>query len=486
MLRQDHLILFALVLTSSVMLTGCTVGPDYSRPRTEASDAAGFVNVPKDWAGADNLEGPCSWWKSFGDPVVGKLVQEAIENNNELKAAAARVVEARALLAQSHGIRLPSVDYGGNRTRAKTSTALLGGRTSFLSTSYAQDLTVNYIGDLFGKLKRAEQAAFADLLSTQANQIALTHSIIAQVVRTRTQIATAQRLVDIAEARIESWEDTLKIVKRRYEAGLIGSVEVHLAKENLAAAEVIKPRAQKALDLARYSLDVLLARRPAASEPLPETLPDLPKLEPIPLCFPAAMLDRRPDVVAAEMELSAATERVGVSVAEMFPDLTFTASGGYRSERFSNIFDSQGTVYSAIMRLAAPIYRGGALKAGVEAAKARTEQAAAKYAGVVLKAMREVEDALVMEKYISEEIEILTRRVDEASKAETLATQRYSRGVDSLLLVLESQRRKSIAENELAIAKGQLWNARVDLILAIGGDWNIYPNLEYERVESDS
>jgi len=142
---------------------GCMVGPDYSRPVTPADGIEGYSLTPSQWAGADKLDPSQTWWKSCNDPVIDEFVQKALAKNFDLKAAAARVLEAEALLAQSHGRRLPDVEYSGVRSRSKVSfSSPLGNRTGFINKTYGQDISVNYMVDFFGKLKRLEQASFAD------------------------------------------------------------------------------------------------------------------------------------------------------------------------------------------------------------------------------------------------------------------------------------------------------------------------------------
>jgi multidrug efflux system outer membrane protein len=459
-----------------IIISGCMVGPDYSRPQTAAEAGSGFLNTPPGWTDANDIcvDGP--WWQCFGDQVTADLVLLALERNTDLKAAAAKVLEAEALLAQSHGVRFPDVSYAANRRRGKVSASSFGGSGSFFSTVYAQNVNVSYIVDFFGKLRRSEQAAVADLLATEADRQTLRHAIISQVVRTRIQIGTQQRLLDVARADTKSRAETLRIVERRYNSGLVGPLDVYLARENLAAACSLEPAIVERVKLALHSLDVLIGQRPGSLAQLPDRLGALGEPKPIPVGLPAALLDRRPDVRAAEMRLRAATERVGVSIAALFPDLTLTGSWGYQSNRFSMLTDPQNEVYSAIIGLAAPIFKGGQLKAQVDAAKARTTQAAENYAGVVLVALREAEDALVRQQTLKARIGHLQERLAEAMRAESLARQRYLRGVEKILIVLETERRRRIGENELIRTTGNLWNARVELFLALGGDWDITPS----------
>lgn len=457
------------ILAMLAVLSGCTVGPDYFRPEIISDDPESFVNQPSAWPDANDLAPVGHWWDSFGDPVIGELVEQALISNNDLKIAAARVLEGRALVRRATGVRLPSVDYSGSRTFGR---ALPGADPTKL---YRQDLSISWIVDFFGKLRRSEQAAIKDFLADKANQQALVHAIIAQTVSSRVNISTQQRLLEIAHSNIKSRQQTLNIVERRYNSGLTGSLDLHLARENLAAAASTEPVARQNLALGLHSLDILLGRRPASVEAPANTLPYMPNLSPIPMSVPMSLLDRRPDVISAEMQLAAATERVGVSIAELFPDLTLSLSGGYLSNSYRLLTASENQIYSTIIGLAAPIYKGGSLKAGVEAAKARAEGAAANYANVVLRAIGEVEDSLVKEEQTSIRVKLLQERFDEVLIADTQARRRYSEGVESvsLLFILETERRRIIAENELAFAIQSLYNTRIELFLALGGDWDI-------------
>ena len=184
-------------------------------------------------------------------------------------------------------------------------------------------------------------------------------------------------------------------------------------------------------------------------------------------------MDRRPDVIAAEFALRASSERIGVSIAQLYPDLTLTGSYGFAADKLHSIFQEDETeAYSLAFRLTAPIFKGGQLRAGVDAAKARHAEAAANYASTVLTALKEVEDSLVREQMLTEQLRHIQVRFEEARAAEELSKQRYQRGVEGILTILESERRRRIAENELAILKGQIWTTRVNLFLALGGDWD--------------
>ncbi|MBN2589639.1 MAG: efflux transporter outer membrane subunit [Sedimentisphaerales bacterium] len=458
-------------------LSGCKVGPNYSRPETiaETSDTYTYVGVHEQDANA--LTNNDNWWKNFGDPVTKELVEEALANNYDLKATAARVIQAQASLAEAKGMQLPDISYNLNRSRSKQSmnlgSAFGGGRFTIMSTTWSQDISATYILDLFGKLKRTEQAAWADVLTIKTNELALTNSIIASVVNARINIAIAQKRLALARENINSQQQTLEIVQRRYDEGLVGPLDIRLARENLASLKSLEPSIELQLITSQNALDVILGRRPGSSENLPETLEELPQLESIPIGLPASLLDRRPDIKAAEFTLIAANERVGVSISQLYPNLAITGSYGFSGDTLEEIFKYDYTeMYSAIMSLAQPIFKGGQIRAQIKAAKARYEELAATYAGTVLNALREVEDALITEQKLREQLEQAQIQLTEANAAEELSRQRYQNGIEGILAVLESERRSRAAQEQLIILKGQIWSSRVNLHLALGGDWN--------------
>lgn len=465
-------ILFVLLLMNG-FLAGCDVGPKYQRPQTVIDQAEQFTWLPEEWADVNDTDVSGAWWYNFNDPVTNELVQKALEHNTDLQAAAAAVDKSIALLTVAHGTRLPEADLGFNRTRQKLSFNLPTGRASFLSQGYTFDLSISYVVDVFGKLRHAERAAEYDLFVTENNRLALGHAVVAQVINSRIEVATQQRLLQISEQTIKNWQQALEIIDRRYQQGLSPAVDVYIAKENLANAKAQKSLVEQRLLLTLHGLDVLCGQRPETTKELAQTLDPLPELSPIPAGVPAYLLDRRPDVRSAEMQLAAATERIGVSLAQMYPDLTLTATGGYAADHFRDLVRSDTEVYGFVMNAFTPLFRGQRLKAGVQASEAAARQWAAQYSGVILTAMREVEDALVKQQKLSERIDQLSERVTQAREAERLANDRYLEGVNDLLLVLETERRRRTAENELAIAQGNLWQARVELFLALGGDWAI-------------
>lgn len=477
---KKHLaVIFGLLLFSCcIIFTGCMVGPDYSRPQTAAQVHENFLYSEGHEVDVNDFSLVDRWWEGFGDQTTAELVRRALENNYDLQAAAARLIQAEALVEQARSALLPSITYGLSRDRSKRSFNLGGGfgggRFSVMSTTWSHDISTSYVLDFFGKLRRAERAVIAEMFAAQANRQALVNSIIAAVVSARINISVMQRRLDIVRANIESQQQTLDIVQRRYDQGLVGPVDVRLATETLASLRALEPAIELSLITAHNALDVLLARRPGTTGDLPMSLNELPALPSLPIGVPADLIDRRPDIVAAEFSLRSANEQVGVSVAQLFPDLTLTGTYGFSGDTMEEIFQQDETeMYAAIISLAQPVFNAGRLRSQVDAAKARYEELTAVYAATVLNAIREVEDALVSERLLAEQLEQTKIRLAEAQAAEDLSRQRYQNGVEAILSVLESERRSRMAEEELIVLQGQIWTARVNLYLALGGDWDM-------------
>ncbi len=459
-----------------ICLAGCTLGPDYQRPATVAGEAESFVHgAPAGGEGGETvrpLDAVDPWWQSFGDPTTADLVREALAANTDLQAAAARVVAAREGLRQAASPRWPSAEVSAGASRQKSSFVIPGaGRVNPIATTYSDSFAVAYQTDLFGGLRRGRQAARAQWLAEDAARETVVHTVISEVVRARVRLSTLDRAVEVARDVRDSWQSTFGVIDRRNRLGLVPTLEVRLARENLASAEAALVALEQQLEQARLALDVLLGRRPGAQRVASAGLDPLPDLTPIPLGLPADLLERRPDVRRAEMQLAAASAGIGVAIADLFPGLALTGSAGNSSDRLGDLLSSDSLVYNAVASLVAPIFDGGRRRAEVRAARARADAAAAEYAGAVLGALREVEDALVRGQGLRRQVELLEQRVEEARAADRSARQRYQRGVAELLGVLDTERRRRLAEEALINARAELWNARIDLHLALGGDW---------------
>lgn len=454
------------------------LGPDPSRPPSVADRAQPYANAPlshdANHAADPNRPPPdvSRWWTAFDDPQLDALVNRALQRNTDLRGAAARVAEARALLGVALGRRLPRVDVGAGRERRQNTFEFTDSRFSSRSTTWTAQGTVAWQADLFGRLRRGQQRAQLDFESSAADRRAVVHSVIAAVVRQRARLAVYQRQLELASETVDSFKRTLDVTEQRYDAGVAGALELRLARENLAGARAQVPEFEYLAARTRHALDVLIARQPGAGEPVSDTLAELPPLDTPPPGLPVWLLERRPDLRATELAAMAEQAGIGQSLAELLPDLAISASGGYQGSDFEDMYPAPETlIWSLATELSMKLFQGGALRANVQVSKARAKAAAAQYAGAVLNAMREVENALARERTARQRYAELRDRLSEARQAERLAHQRYETGVTDLLTVLEVERRRREAQDQLYATQLTLWEARVDLHLALGGDW---------------
>jgi multidrug efflux system outer membrane protein len=424
-------------------------------------------------AGEDDFAAVDAWWRGFGDETTSMLVEQALENNTDLAAASARVMQAAAVLTEISGRQWPEISYAFDLSRDKRSFKFGPRRFSNLATTYSHAISVSYVVDLFGRLRHATKAAAADLLAAEAARGTVVNSLVASVVKSRVEIATLQRRLAIARADSQSRQKTLDVVERRYAHGLVPVVDVRLARENLEASKAAGLELDLSLATARNALAVLLGKPPAELDAAPETLPDLPDLGAVPVGIPAQLLRRRPDVRSAELALIASNDRIGVRIAELYPDLTLSASLGNAADRWRDMWIGATETYGAAMHLAQPFFKGRQLQARVRAERARFDELAADYGGRVLAAIGEVEDALYTERVLREMLVHVRSRLEEAGAAERLTARRYEQGVESILTTLDTQRRRRAAEEQLAVLRQRIWNTRINVFLAIGGDWEV-------------
>lgn len=417
------------------------------------------------------------WWQRFDDSTLDKLIEQALTNNIDLRIASANVLESEALIRSARGVRLPQINTASSSDRSFTGTntggVFAGGaRRSYFTTNQLVG-QISWQADLFGRLRSIQEAAIADWQATKTDRIALTHTVIADVIRQRAELAIAIRRLNIAQDILTAREHTLEIVTRRYESGLnnTSAVDIRLARENLFAANANITALEQSISLTQHALDILVGTRPGALFISDSELINLPELDDTIVGIPTQLLDRRPDIRAAEFRTMAANARVGVAVADLFPDLTISGALGWRDNEPSGLFNPNTLFGNIIGQLAHASYTGGQRSAETDAARARLESAAHTYSGIVLQAIREVEDALIQNHKLDKRLSILKQRASEARLAEKISLDRYARGVEDLLVVLETERRRQDAEAELLQVELDYWNARINLFLAIGGDW---------------
>lgn len=466
-----------------LLLSGCTVGPDYRRPETQvpsryspsAGAAGGFPGPAADTELA-------RWWRVFDDPVLNMLVEEASATNLDLKLAEARIRQARAARAVAGGGLGPTLDASGSYKRSQTPATSADGRDiSVYNDQYQAGFDAGWEIDIFGGQRRNLEAADADLLAAVESRRDVLVSLTAEVARNYIQLRTFQQQIAITRKNLAAQQHSAKLTRERFEGGFVGGLDVANAQAQTATTAAQIPLLESSARQAIYSLSVLLGQAPAALEARLTPEGAIPGAPPdVPLGVPSDLLRRRPDIRQAEARIHAATARIGVAAAELYPKFTITGAFGYQASDFGGWFDGSSQFWSfgpsAIWRL----FESGRIRAGVEVQKALQEQEVLTYRKTILGALQEVENALVASAKEQEHRQSLTEAVAANRKAVTLAEKLYTEGLTDFINVLQAQQALFGTENALVQSTADLSTDLVALYKALGGGWQQTPVAQAE------
>lgn len=452
---------------------GCSLAPTYERPSVDVREEGWAAAAERSTAEPAGVGAAPGWWREFGSPELDALVREAQAANPTAAAAAARVQEARAAYGGQRWNRLPSAEVGGTVTRSQRNLSGFGIPRSVLNTQWDVAASAAWELDLWGRLSDTKKSAWSNLLAGEAEQRAVRQALTADVVRAWLNVKLLRGQRDLGRRTLDTYRASERMVIDRYEAGVRPASEVHLARQNVAAAEAALAQTEQDLAASRRALELLLGRYPAGAVGVgAASLAELPQPPAVPAGLPSDLLERRPDVAAAELRLVGATARVGAARAELFPRLSLSGSAGWSTPDEAALFTEPAHVWSLLGNLALPLLNRGARKAQAGVADAQREQAAAAYVQTVLGAFRDVESALDADHRQAERLEALRRSVTHARRSAEVIDERYRRGLDTYLQVLDSQRRLLVAEGDLLRTEGARRAARVNLIQALGGHWD--------------
>ena len=456
-------ILLAACLTA---LGACTLGPDYERPPVEIP--AGFKSAGPGESAAHALLP--DWWTLFKDPELTELEETALRANQDLKAAMARVDQARAALRASKSPMLPSLAFNPSVNRAKTSanTAQANGKT-ITFTDIRLPFDLSYEVDLWGKIRRAVEAAEAQTRASVDDLALVLHTLEADVATTFYTIRSLDAQVTILDRTVASYRRQVDLMQTQLKAGLVGKITVVQAEALLYSTESQQADIRRQRADLEHALAVLLGKAPSDF-----SLPLKPlDLEPpsVPAGLPAELLRRRPDVAEAEANLAVASARIGIAVAQYYPDLQLTGSAGWESMSVRTLLDWQSRIWSIGASALAPLFEGGRLDANLEQARARHAELLAAYRSQVLIAYRDVEDALTDLHLRSDSAQSQAKAVDSAREYVRLADIQYRQGLLSYFQVIDAER--TLLGNELSAAQlaSQRLVSTVQLIKALGAGW---------------
>jgi len=464
------------ILTATLLITGCTVGPDYQKP-TPA--------VPGDWTEKGSAVDPAvsrvtnqaavvaEWWKTFGDDELTSLVERAAATNLDLRLAESRIREARGLRGVSAGALLPAANAGAgySRNRFSENVPLPGAGTQ--ANFYQAGFDASWEIDVFGGIRRGIEAADAEVDATIEARRDVLVTLLSEVARNYIEVRGLQARIDIARRNLDAQKKTLELTQARLQAGRAAELDVVRAQAQVSSTASQIPLLESQRIQATHRLAVLLGREPGslreeliATDRIPPPPPE------VPVGLPSELLRRRPDLRRAERELAAATARIGVATAELYPKFSLTGVFGLDSVNASDFVKWGSRAWSVGPTIQWSILQGGRIRAQIEVENARQEQAVIVYERSILVALQEVEDALIA--YAKEQAHRaeLSEAVAANVKAVDLANQRYTQGLVDFLSVLDAQRSLYVSQDALLQSERRISEDLVALYKALGGGWD--------------
>jgi multidrug efflux system outer membrane protein len=463
------------VLGSLVLLGGCAVGPDYERPtvdtpaayRTAATDAT----PPGGPASFADLE----WEAVFQDPQLAVYLREALTNNWDVKLAAARVLQAEAALSGARSQFYPTINAGGDWVTTRTSERGPSGVPSGVNPQrdYGDVFAAMpaYEVDLWGKIRRANEAAQARLLATQAAQQTVRQTLIASVATAYLDLLELDHELEIAQRTFVVRTNSLALTDERERGGVAALQDVAQARILVHTAEASIANIERLREQQANALGILLGRNPGPIERGPAFTAQTVRAE-VPAGLPSSLLERRPDLRLAEQQLVAANADVGQAKAAFYPQLTLTGLFGFQSVALSDLFTSPARTWQFGPAVTMPLFTGGRLRANLKITQAQYDEALARYQGSVQNAFREVSDALIAYQRTRELRDRQEARTQANRDATELANIRYEGGVTSYLEVLYNEQELFTAELNLAQARLNELLSVVQLYRALGGGWS--------------
>jgi outer membrane protein, multidrug efflux system len=461
---------------------GCAVGPDYLPPRTDLPTTwSGQEAVTPDLPSRTNTDPAAlaTWWRSFKDPILTSLVETAIQTNLDLAQAQARIRQARASRGVAGAPLWPQIDSQAffQRNSGSSATVGSGGTPSFTSSAAFKDLfqvglDATWELDIFGGTRRNLEAATADLQAAVEDRRDVLVTLVGEVGNTYLSLRGFQQQLAIARQNLAAQEKTARITHKRFEAGFVSRLDVANAdaQVNTTAAQI--PTLEASAQAAIFSLGVLLGQHPdflAKSLNKPHPLPTTPPA--IPVGLPSDLIRRRPDIRRVEAQLQAATARIGVATADLFPKFFLTGNAGFAASDLTRLGNANSKYWSFSPSVTWPVFAGGRIRWNIELQDARQQETLLNYQQTVLTALKDVETALVAYAKEQEHQKSLAQAVANNRRAVDLSMQLYLAGKTDFLNVLTSQRSLFLTEEALALSTRNLATNLIALYKALGGGW---------------
>jgi multidrug efflux system outer membrane protein len=457
------------LLPAALLLAACTVGPDFLKPDLAGGD---------DWKQTRATAGarlPDDWWKLYNDRDLNRLVKRALDANNDLAAAKARVETSRALVGLDRARMFPRLDLTGSAGYARRSEEATVGNLppgftiDLTDTNYRGSFDLAYDLDLWGRNRRALEASQADAAAAAALYDAQRLGVATEVARQYFLLRGLDAQEVVLLETIKSRQETLELQQNKADAGLIDGLSTSQARTELELARNDLALVERQRGAAEHALAVLCGARPSDFDlPAGKMTSTLPKIL---AGTPAEVLNRRPDVRAAEEELRAANARIGVAQAAFYPNFSLGGSAGYESLGAENFLDWENRILSIGANVAAPIFDAGSNRAAFDAAVSRRDEALARYRNTLLVALREVEDSITDLKGLARSRDALEKALASARDTQRISQERYDKGLSSYLEVVEAGRTVLRVQLVLAQIDSQQRITLAALAKALGGGW---------------
>ncbi|MCD7098804.1 efflux transporter outer membrane subunit [Stenotrophomonas sp. MMGLT7] len=447
-----------------VLLAGCvTVGPNYAAPEPGPVQVAGAGDA------VFSTQSPVgAWWSQFGDPVLEQLVAQSLSANHDLRIALSRVAQARAVFVERRLDQAPHVTAGGDYDRRRQPDLEVGGER-VTSESYSLGFDAGWELDLFGRQRRAAEAARADLEAEQAGLADAQVTVAAEVARNYFELRGAQKQLEVARQTLRNLRDTQQLTQTRWELGAGSELDVQSSRARLKAIEADIPLLEVDEARARHRLAVLLGQRPQALDSLLAARATPTYAKPLPLGDVGGLLRQRADVRIAERRLAAATARVGVATADLFPRVSLSGFVGFLSGDSGGLFDGASKAWSLTPSISWAAFDFGSVRARLRASKAQADGSLAEYEKTVLLALEDTENALTAYAKQQSRLAIVAEQATAARRAEALAQIRYREGSEDFLTLLDAQRTQLAADDALAQAEASVNVGVVAVYKALGG-----------------
>lgn len=468
-MRVNHLPPFSLLAAICLsILPGC-------RTPSRISDPQLTFEVPQ----ADSRPAPSvdpNWWNEFKNSQLSANIIEALTNNPDLQIAAARMQAAGQVAKIEGAARYPTLSLDGGAIKQRQNFIGLpipgapGGVLVSKNQSFNLTMLASWELDLWGRLSAANQAAQADAEAASLDLAAAQLSIAGQTALAWIDATTAQMQRNLAKQTLDSYERTKNLVEKRFQRGTRPSIDLRLSKNNVASALASLEQAEIQSQSRIRVLQTLMGAYPDGQM---DVANDLPSISPLPNSgVPADLLSRRPDLRAVERRLYATDQRVLEAERNLLPRISLATGGGRVTSEVDDLLNNNFSVWSLAANLSQPLFQGGRLLAGIDLSKAQQKESAAQYVKTALQAFREAETAFRNEDRLKALLTARTSAAEESKAASELAFARYRNGVDTLLTVLESDRRNFLDQSQLIEARAQLLSNRIQLYLALGGGFS--------------